>query len=118
MEVPRFLASTEGDQVLVTAEQHRLEPAVLFEMLGGTTLRFYNINNPKEENMYLAPVPDTPATRTVVTELAATEAQARMSGLIADFEGVCLHLQEVSERQFTALVEHAEQRLHGYTYDI
>ena len=113
MENPHFLTSLEEDQVIVTSEQHCLEPAVLFEMLGGTTLRLYNINNPKEENIYLAPVPEKEASRQAISELPASEAQLRLTDIITDFEKVCDHLRDVSERQLYALAEYARQRVRG-----
>lgn len=111
IEVPKFLATVEVDQVVVSAEPHPEQPAVLFEMLGATTLRAYNTINPKEENMYLHEMDDRPDARLVVTDLPLDEAAWRMQGLILDFESTWADLGGISARQLEALIDHAQNRL-------
>lgn len=116
METPHFLASIREDQVILTAEQHHLVPAVLFEMLGATSLRAYNIENPKEESMYLAPIPEFEEKRNVISELPVGETQARIITVVASFTEYYEHLRNVSDRQVGALAEYARRRLDSHRH--
>lgn|GEM_PF-2927967 len=109
--VPSFLAHIEDRSVIVTAEKHALRPAVLFETLTELVLRTYNINNPKEENMYLVDMEGRPNARRVSTEMPVDLAHIAMTGLLQDYQQAAIGLLNVGESQLKALFDHASDRV-------
>ena len=108
-ERPLFRALLNADQVIVNVEQRAQSPTVLFEMLGGTVIRSYNIATPKEENIYLRTIDNNTTRRLAVSDLEELDTVRRLTSLIADFDDIYASFQHAE--RLDDLIQFGERRL-------